>query len=153
MTVLIPVSQLALRWPEPGSLQLDDWFLFGAMPMGLIKSKCKLSLITNCRENASSQLPLGVDLDYSDKLRTQWALQSSPHLLTQLGYFHWIPQKLRISPSVSFRWSLNALYCVFTTEMDHSITSNLNERDELILLSSIAFVAKGWCTVVYSSVP
>ncbi len=58
LPVLIPASQLVLCWPEPRLLQPDDWFLFGAMPMGLIKSKCKLTLITNCRENASSQLPL-----------------------------------------------------------------------------------------------
>ena len=52
-----PVN-LFIRWPEPHLLQPDDWFLFGAMPMGLIKSKCKLSLITNCKENASSHPPL-----------------------------------------------------------------------------------------------
>ena len=68
-----PVN-LFILWPEPHLLQPDDWFLFGAMPMGLIKSKCKLSLITNCKENASSHPPLrGRDLDYSDKLRSQWA--------------------------------------------------------------------------------
>lgn len=57
LTALIQASQPLLLRPEPRLLQPDDWFLFGAMPMGLIKSKCKLTLITNCRENASSQLP------------------------------------------------------------------------------------------------
>lgn len=56
-TALIQASQSPLLWPQPRLLQPDDWFLFEAMPMGLIKSKCKLTLITNCRENASSQLP------------------------------------------------------------------------------------------------
>lgn len=56
-TALIQASQPPLLWPQPRLLQPDDWFLFEAMPMGLIKSKCKLTLITNCRENASSQLP------------------------------------------------------------------------------------------------
>lgn len=56
-TALIQASQPPLLWPQPRLLQPDDWFLFEAMPMGLIKSKCKLTLITNCGENASSQLP------------------------------------------------------------------------------------------------
>lgn len=51
-------SRLVLHWPEPHFLQPDDWFLFGAIPMGLIKSTCKLTPKTNCRENASSQHPV-----------------------------------------------------------------------------------------------
>lgn len=95
LAVLITASELLLHWPEPRLLQSDDWFLFGAMPMGLIKSKCKLALITNCRKNASSQLPLrcGPGLLWEVKNLMRFSKLTCS---TQLGYSPWTLQKLRI---------------------------------------------------------
>lgn len=43
LAALISVSQLVLLWPQIHSFQPDDWFWLGAVPTGLIKSKCKLT--------------------------------------------------------------------------------------------------------------
>lgn len=147
---LIPASHLALRWPQPPLLQPDDWFLFGAMPMGLIKSKCKLTLITNCRENASSQLPLkgGPGLLWQVKNPMSFPELSSPAHTAYI--FHLNPTEIEDFSISLFICLHNALHCVFISEMDRSITSTL---DELILLVRIIYLVKGWNTLVYSSVP
>lgn len=97
-SALIPVSQLVFCWPEPRLLQPDDWFLFGAMPMGLIKSKCKLTLITNCRENASSQLPLRGGPWFLWQVKNPMSFPELPSpARTAWIFFPWITEKLTIS--------------------------------------------------------
>ena len=71
----------------------DDWFLFRAMPMGLIKSKRKLTSVTNCRENAVSMLSLrGGELW---QVKTQRALHTA--LTCSLHVSFLILEKYRIS--------------------------------------------------------
>lgn len=76
-TVLMWASQALLIQPQP-SLQQLDWFSFEAMPLGFIKSKCKLVHI-NCGENASSQLPLGPELLW--QVKRGWGFQISSQWL------------------------------------------------------------------------
>lgn len=76
LTVLKWASQALLLQPQPSLQQLDDWFLFEAMPLGFIKSKCK-PVQQIAKKMPVASFPLWLDLDYFDKLRRWWGFQIS----------------------------------------------------------------------------